>query len=374
MNLRKKVLVGVALTAGLLLLATGGWVAATLLLRDPAPSLLWTEADLPALAPEADNGWHTLQKKSLPRPSVPSTVVRLCDPAAHTTALDGWRAARTHRSDIVSAVSDPSNAAWIAALGEAYRKPHFQDACPLDFEKDCRWIDGLHAHQLVELSVLDSAMEGNFELAFPGVRLLSQGDLSFVVSTRTLLSQMVAFVLLRRTLTLLDVLMAGHDDELANHRPVAAPVPVLQEIRKQWVSLDPASLGMQRALVGEYTMMVKMVDLVEQSPSEYGVSPLGGLLFDRADTLRTINDDYGLLKTFLEVPGTPLPELREPTGPFWWLRNPIGKQLLQVAPVLAPTFERGKNEGKELLTLRDDVLKRLDAFLQAPAPAPPPEP
>jgi hypothetical protein len=222
----------------------------------------------------------------------------------------------------------------------------------------------------VELSVLDSALDGNFELAFPGVRLLAHGDLSFVVSARTLVSQMVAFVTLRRTLTLLDVLMAGHDDELASDRPVAAPLPVLEEIKKQWASLDPASLGMQRALIGEYRLVLKMVDMVDQSPSDYGVSPLGRLLFDRAETLRIVNHEYELLKRFLEVPGTPAPEIRDHPGLFWWLNNPLGKQMLQLAPVIAPTLERGTKEAKELVTLRDDVVKRLDAFMRAHGPGP----
>ena len=364
----RKVLLGVGLAVVLLFVAAGGWLGANLLLKDPQPALLWTEADLPALPPAPDNGWLVFSKKRLGNPNVPSGLALLCDGKGHPSDLAAWQEARRLRGDIVSVVSDASNEARIDALREAYRKPHFQDACPLDFEADCQWIPLLRAHQLVELSLLDRAMDGHFEQAFSGADLLAQGDLSFVVSSRTLVSQMVGFAIARRMMSLVDVLLAGYEDELADAQPVKTST--LESIRKRLSSLDPVGLSMRRSLIGEYQMVVRTLDLVEQSPSAAGIGgkwePLAGLLYDRGATQRLINDEYRALMEFVEVPGTPEPVSKDATeGWGWWLRNPIGKQLKGLTSVMAPTLARGRSDAEALILLRDAVIKRLAERIEA---------
>jgi hypothetical protein len=339
-------------------------------LKDPQPALLWTEADLPALPPAPDNGWLVFSNKRLGNPNVPSTLALLCDGKGHPSDLAAWQEARRLRGDIVSVVSDRGNEARIDALREAYLEPQFRDACPLDFEADCQWIPLLRAHQLVELSLLDRAMDGHFEQAFSGADLLAQGDLSFVVSSRTLVSQMVGFAIARRMMSLVDVLLAGYGDELAGAQPVSAKISTLESIHKRLSSLDPVELSMRRSLVGEYQMVVRTLDLVEQSPSAAGIGgkwePLAGLLYDRGATQRLINDEYRALMEFVEVPGTPEPVSKDATeGWGWWLRNPIGKQLHGLTSVMAPTLARGKKDADGVILLRDAVIKRLAERIDA---------
>ncbi len=363
-KLWRKVLLGAGLALVLVCLSAGGWLGANLLLKDPQPALLWTEADLPALPPASDNGWVVFSNKRLGNPTVSSSLTALCDGKAHPSALAAWQEARRLRGDVVAVVSERGNQARIDGLREAYLKPQFRDACPLDIEADCPWIPLLRAHQLVELSMLDRAMEGHFEDAFAGADLLAQGDLSLIVSSRRLLSQMVGFAIVRRMMSLVDVLLAGYEDELADDRPVSAKTSALESIRKRLSTLDPVELSMRRSLIGEYQMVVRTLDLVEQSPSAAGIGgrwePLAGLLYDRGATQRRINDEYQALMEFVEVPGKPQPVSKDATeGWGWWLRNPIGKQLKGLTSIMAPTLARGKRDAADVILLRDAVIKRL---------------
>lgn len=363
-RLWRKVLLGAGLALVLSILAAGGWFGANLLLKDPQPALLWTEADLPALPPASDNGWVVFSNKRPGNPTVSSSLTALCDGKAHPSAPAAWQEARRLRGDVVAVVSERGNQARIDALREAYLEPQFRDACPFDIEADCPWIPLLRAHQLVELSMLDRAMEGHFEDAFSGADLLARGDISFVVSSRSLISQMVGFAIVRRMMFLTDVLLAGCEDELAGGQPVSAKTSTLDSIRKRLSTLDPVELSMRRSLIGEYQRVVRTLDLVEQSPSAAGVGgrwePLAGLLYDRGATQRLINDEYRSLMEFVEVPGTPEPVSKDPTQPWgWWLRNPIGKQLQGLTSVMAPTLARGKRDADDVILLRDAVVKRL---------------
>jgi len=369
-KLWRKVLLGAALALVLLLLAAGGWLGANLLLKDPQPALLWTEADLPALPPAPDNGWLVFSNKRLGNPNVSSSLTALCDGKAHPSALAAWQEARKLRGDVVAVVSDRGNEARIDGLREAYLEPQFRDACPLDIEADCPWIPLLRTHQLVELSLLDRAMDGHFEEAFTGADLLARGDLSFVVSSRTLVSQMVGFAIVRRMMSLVDVLLAGYEDELAADRPVSAKTSALESIRKRLSTLDPVELSMRRSLIGEYQMVMRTLDLVEQSPSAAGIGgrwePLAGLLYDRGATQRMFNDEYRSLMEFVEVPGKPEPVSKDPTQQWgWWFRNPVGKQWHGLTSVMAPMLARGKEDADDVILLSDAVIKRLAERIEA---------
>ncbi len=366
----RKVLLGAGLAVVLLLLAAGGWLGANLLLKDPQPTQLWSEADLPALPPASDNGWIVFSNRKLGNPTIPAGLASLCDGKAHPTPLAAWQEARSLRGEIVSVVSDSNNQARMDALRDAYLKPHFRDACPLDFEAGCQWIPMLRAHQLVELSLLDRAMDAHFEEALSGVDLLAQGDVSFVGSSRTLVSQMVGFATVSRMMSLVSVLLAGFEDELAAGRLVSVKASTLESIRERLSALDPAALTMRRSLVGEYQMVVRALDQVERSPSAAGIgggwAPLAGFLYDRGATQRLVNEEYQALMKFVEVPGTPEPVSKDPTQPWgWWFRNPVGKQMYGLTSVMAPTLARGKRDADGVILLRDAVVKRLTERIAA---------
>jgi hypothetical protein len=366
----RRVLLVAGLVVSLPLVGAGVWAGANLLGRESEPAHLWTEADLPKLPPDAENGWSAFAdaSRTLARPSIPDGLASACDIVGHGDAKGAWTDAKRDRDAVADTVKDRDNREWIEVVSRSYAMPAFADTCPIDLEADCRSLPYYHAHQLAELALLNQALEGAWNEAFSGTRLLVDGDFAFVVSTRSLLNQMIAFANASRTLELLEVLLAGYQEAGNDENRRDADAATFDKLSSSLMKLERSELGIQRSVMGEYIFHVRTLKVVEDVPAQVqiaeGWGPMGRVFFDRGATLRLLNEDFEGVMAFANKPGSAPPERpRFTETSMWWLRNPVGKIVLDTGrATLIPVLEKGIKEADDLIIHRDALRKRIDAL------------
>ncbi|HRI72384.1 MAG TPA: hypothetical protein PK156_49455, partial [Polyangium sp.] len=123
-----RLVVGALATVFALALA---WVAVQLLWRRPYPPMLYTEADMPKLPPQEENGWEILRSelranKDLDRPV--KEVAEICDHKA--TFTDRWMRVLAQSQKISALAANEKTKQWLSVIDKVAMQPRFADACP----------------------------------------------------------------------------------------------------------------------------------------------------------------------------------------------------------------------------------------------------
>lgn len=357
----RKLLLGGGVFVLIVVLVVGGWIGANVLLRANQPRELWTEADMPSLPAKQDNGWETFHAEAPRLGRVDADVgglIKSFAVSSHGSAQDAWKQLLASEQQVRDAVSEPAHRPWIELIGRSYAKPAFADACPIDIGSDCPWFMLFRAHQLAELAMCVHGIDGKWSDAFAGTERLARGDAALLRSARSLLAQMIALSAAQHTLELLELLLAGY--EQAPRDDVGVAIETWKGLETA-LSVGRGELGMERALMGEYILFVRALDVLEKDPAKAGVTRWGSagrIFFDRGETLALMNEDFAPLMDYAKKPGSPPPLRREfAKGALWWLRNPIGRLALDM----------GRSDAVRLLdqgrTKADDWVAKRDALV-----------
>ena len=370
----RRLLLGMALALLLLALVVGGWVGSNLALRHEEPKQLWTEADLPSLPAHEKNGWTTFNRESNSLGRVNSDVNKLVTSlhvSSHPSPSDAWKEVRSSESEIRTKTSDPSHRPWVELIGRTYAMPAFADACPLELEMDmkCNWLGLFRAHQLAELAMLTHALDGRWNEALVGTKRLAFGDAAFVQSSRSLLSQMIGIVNATHTVELVELLLAGYQQP--NERRAEVNPSTWIELTTALSSVKRSDLTMERAVMAEYLLYVRGLDVIAEDPRKAGMDGWGsasGVFFDKGATLELLNQDFESLMEFTKKPGSPEPKRQRFTeGGLWWLRNPVGKLAMDLGRTDIVNFvKKGNRKADALISKRDAVLPKIEKAKKTP--------
>ena len=204
----------------------------------------WTEADLPASPPDADNGWTEIGS-SVSAVDLPA-LDRLLDPE---TALED-RLASYDRAAGSLAIEARQHASEIERLRRAYERPRFADGCPLDpTGPGCAWLATLAAERLVVLDAFRQLHDQDARGALATAAMLVRAHVDLAATARSLVATRVAAVCLAHAFVLAEVLTGLADRAGLDRSTWAASGRSIRESATRHVEhpLDPA-----RTVIAEY--------------------------------------------------------------------------------------------------------------------------
>lgn len=329
------------------------WMGAQVLLRRPYPAMMFTQADLPALPPPADNGWEILKNEISPKTQVKridKDLASLCD--AKATFTDRWTRTTTNASKLATVARDEEIRKWMAMIDKAAALPHYADGCPIELEPPCpRPLQFLNLHQMQEAIVLNDALTGHWENAFTRATNMLRMDDLFLPSARSTLDQAIARSHVHRTLKLVDVLLDGAAEEKkAGRGPEAAQLSEFaRKIDPLVMRIQENDLSPMKTVVSEYLYSIRLLEHLNYFPqarSRY----VREIFYDPGHTLEMLNGRFDEYVTFAKSNAAgPVPEF--PRKWNWFLRNPIGHLALEGT--------RGAIENRVPAMVKDNA-----AFLQ----------
>jgi hypothetical protein len=346
--------------AALPLLVAGGWLLANVLLRTPLPVPLYTAADLPAPPEPQDNGWVTWSSASAARGGAiaPAPILALFAPEPADPVEQRWSRLVSRLDEATAALEDKTAADRLRAFEDAIAKPRFADVCAVEPAATCPAMELMRAHDGALLRVAVRAARGDWPDALRRADALLRADWDVLVTARSLMVNAVAMANERRALEMVDLLVAGCASSPACSPGAPADEPLWAALEERVGAIATERVSLERAIVAEYLFMQAAMDLVDGG----GASPAPGLLaralFDRGATLEEAQDRFGVVVGYVRAPpGTAPPVIERPRrGALWWLRNPVGKMLLDgVAFDPIPVVTRYR-EGRDKLAERKEQL------------------
>lgn len=326
------------------------------------PVHLWSESDLPPLPKERENGWLLFH-------STAGTLGEDEPPRDLRDALDHleWARAKALASRIGWFTGDPAVRIQDAEARTALASPRFADACAIDIEVRCLYLNVRRLHDLVALGVLAEALAGRWDDALARAGSLLRADLDLMRTSRPAISALTAGDMVRRDLRLLGVLLDGIEGEapdgLARQRARIASVASL---------LDPApepDTAAARAVVAEYVYVIQSLGTVSGNVASRARRDWWILLFlDEKGTVALANAYFEGLMRFSKSPSTREPPAlprfsRQRFG--WWIYNAAGKMQLDALLVdLAPTLRAMEEQNGAIATTRDALRQRARVLLE----------
>ncbi len=329
--------------AGVALALAALWAGENAFHHEPSPAPLFTEGDLPALPPPADNGWSTFQAGTkVSVAEVPPDLRRLCAPAEEPRSFSEVVA---QAGPVAHFVADSDRS--IQLLESALAQPAFADACGIGVDAHCSYLPLLAAHQAVELAVLHRALQGHWNHALGSATALLRGDAGLLSSFRTFASEAIAMAGARRSVALASLLAAGLTATRgeATREPLApgATGALLAAV----TALGAANVDLRRSVIAEHLLAARAVEAFAAGTLRER------LLLDPGQTLRLLDERTAAAAAFAEAPETappPVVRLRS-EGATWWLHNALGKQMLDATAVDFAVLLRKANEDRRALTL-----------------------
>lgn len=323
---------------------------------------LWSEKDLPPLPEEGENGWVLFH-------STTAMLGKDIPPHELRDALDHleWARAMAFAEPIRQFADDPAVRSQNVAAQAALASRRFADACAIDLEARCRYLELMRLHDLVALSALADALAGHWNEAFARTGNLLRADLDLMRTSRSAVSALTARRSVRKDLRLVGVLLdgieSGAPDRLANQRATLANVGSVLD-----PGVEPAT-DVKRAIIAEYVYVTTAVRRI----SAGAASRIGGarwmpLVLDTERTADLANTYFEALMWFGESPST-----REPPALArfshrhfgWWAYNAGGKLLLDAALVdLVPAIRDMEKQKVEIVASRNALRQRIRALLE----------
>lgn len=352
-------LVAVALLTGVLL---GAFAVAQRAPWRGQSVQLWSESDLPPLPKERENGWVLFH-------STAGTLAEDKPPRELREAFDHleWARAKALAAPIGQFAGDPTVRIQDAEARTALESPRFADACAIDLEARCQYLNVGRLHDLVALGVLAQALAGEWGDALAGARSLLSADRDLMRTSRLAISALTARSMVRKDLRLLGVLLDGIEREaparLARQRASIVNVASL---------LDPDAepdTAAARAVVAEYVRVTRALRRVSGSIASSAHGDWKMLLFlDEESTVALANGYFESLMRFSESPSTREPPAlpsfsRHRFG--WWIYNAAGKMQLDALLVdLAPALRATEEQNAEIAVARNALRERVRALLE----------
>jgi hypothetical protein len=360
------------LAALLLSLVAGAWLGANLLLQSAPPSALWTEADLPSPPAGADNGWTHFDRQARTRGHLSLTyaLAEVCTPSSRP-GPDRWREARILDGAIHEFLQDTSHAAWVQLLGDAMAKPVFADACPIAIDADCQHLKLLQAHRAYELSVIDAALDGRWNEVVQRSTLLARGDVRLASSPRSVLSQLISLAMVQRMLVMVEITLAGRREAESRGERIEADLAPMRALHDALGALRMEDMDLRRCVIADYLFALEVLEVMEGGTGAFAYQdldwgPFGSAFFDKGATMQSLNNEFQPLAAFAQSPATaPAPVFATHTkSRLWWLRNPVGKLLLDGTRVdIADRIRKADLDRKEILKRRDALLALIAPML-----------
>jgi hypothetical protein len=203
--------------------------------------------------------------------------------------------------------ADHSLAQAFDLCAQAFERPRFADACPMDYQTECPGLVTFECQRLLAYRALDLAARGDpVEAVHVADRLLA-GTIDQAQTGRGFLGQTVAQANLKDAFTVVDVLTRWLGTE--------AVAPLRARLR----AFDPDTLRPELALVGEYVLVLRAFELMRSSGGE----DVPGWLFSEGATRQILDRAYQEAAA-----GGPFVVPTQREGLLWWFHNPVGKLLL----------------------------------------------
>jgi len=342
---------------------------------------LWTEADLPPLPPDADNGWvvfgegiGTLSRMS----SLPSDLSYLVHPDDVEFAEVTWADARDLGQEIDSFLGEESNLTCARFMLHAMAKPRFADACGISSEARCPAIEMLESHRGATLIEIHAALWGFWDEAAMGTSRMLRQSFDLVVSSRRPSTRAVSLIMGRMPIALAGTLLAGWEEDTGGGHRDPDVRRALAGLCAEVEAFDPRDIDPWQPMIGEYLGFLEVADMAAPRSDDGGIVDL--VFYDRDSTLHVLNECFKALREFAKNPlVADLPSSPDSTERWgWWLYNPVGKKVLSGDWwwALTSMLETHENRRRELAATRDDVLGRCEGLglLASPLTVSPAEP
>lgn len=280
-----------------------------------APEPLWTERDRPSMGEEASNGWFVVTDTY--RGEIPEPLADLLDPPDHD-AEQFWQRVEPQAEGLREFLSSDAAREANERVDAARRMPAFVDAFePNTSHSQLTWLT---LHRVASLRAIDLASQGDVAGSSMLLRDLIRMDVAHLESASSLISFLVALANLQDAMTTADM--------IAQRKAASGDAnAALAEIARAVQGVDLEAIDLRKVVVGEYLGSVQVLDLVDAESTG-----LESWLYSRALTLHTLNDRFehryeraAEHDTFGALGGGEL----SPEQDFgWWVRNSVGKTLL----------------------------------------------
>jgi hypothetical protein len=332
----------------LLVLLPSGWIAFHWLATKRPVAPLWTDADLPAAPPPAENGFTVLRSDAWRSLVVPEEVRGAL--GRDVAADEAWREFSAKLPTIDAFLGDEETRWQLAAWDAALERPHFADDC-LPLEANCPRMKLLGLHFAATLRIMAMAAGSNWDASFAEVERLIRKDAEFLGSARSTLHQSIALANARDAVEAVRVLVS-------THRPGS---DVAGRLRSSLAALEGSCGKNERALVVEYLVFRQALSIADGRA--VGLPAVAAQLpyFDDADaSVDEVNRYFLALSKYSKDPARSEPP-RLPVYKVWqvWLYNPIGRTAQNVALLDLPPLIRGADA--ERASLEGEVASLLDA-------------
>lgn len=305
-----------------------------------APPPLWTEADLPALPREEENGFSLILKEEKSFLDTQKIDAVLKDIT--------WEKLLSSQGALSQELQSPALQEKLALFKRALSFPRFADSCPARFDASCPSMLVLRLHKLAEADLLLNAAQGNWGEATLTLQNLLRADLDFLSSSRRFISTAIALSNTLQSLRIASMLVEASNGDSALKSSLAT-------------SIAPASVekvSVTNSLITEY---VSSYQVIEGFPN--ASSWIERLYFDKAQTVELLNTYFQEARQFASSPKTqaaPVPPLSGKQGVTHWLYNPTGKLLLETLLIELEVLILNVEEKKvELSVALQDLKARL---------------
>ena len=375
-----------ALAAGVLMALPGSWLLAHRLASRDFPPAPWSASELPTIPAAEENGLDdvVLPSGSWNVSNVPEELVPLVAalerqaPAARwaLTVAESARLAEWRGVDADTSARAAELAQIDAALGER----RFADPC-LGVGSECPMMRAINLGRFAALADLDAALRGDWSVALRRALRLLRAANDLIMSARTMLGNSVALVFARIATDHARVVVAGY---AAAAEPSAAPGATpsaaqgatsiaeretLDAIASTLSALARDDVDARRALIAECFWIRDGLMPLLDDPTNYPGA--GGFLapyfVDPRGTIAASDERFITLMAWVEAPdhATRAPPVSRSyaSGPGWWLWNPAGKSILDIAGVdLTHVITRMDELADTLFVSRDALRRELSAL------------
>lgn len=358
----------------------GSWLLAHRLASRDFPPAPWSASELPTIPAAEENGlddvvlpnssWHV---RNVPQELVP--LVALLEreaPSARWASIvdESARLAEWTGVDADAALRTAELLQIDAAIGAR----RFADPC-LGVGSECNMARAINLVRFAAVADLDAALHGDWSAALRRALTLLRAANDLIVSARTMLGNSVALVFARIATDHARVVVAGYaaaepsadtgaTPSAAQGATSIAQREILDAIASTLGALARDDVDARRALITEcFWIRESLMPLLEDPTNYPGAGGfLAPYLVDPRGTIAASDERFITLMAWVEAPdhATRAPPVSRSyaSGPGWWLWNPAGKSILDIAGVGSSHVIARMDELADALFVSRDALRR----------------
>lgn len=327
------------------------------------PEPLWTVEDLPS-AVDDDNGWFVATAAS--KHEIPEALVVLLEPSDHD-ATQFWQRVDQRADGLREFMATDTAREASERVDRVRRRPAFIDErAPGDSGSAVAWL-GLH--RFAVLQAVDLAYTGETADSCMLLRDLIRMDVAHLASARSLISFLVALSNLGNALDRADMIAQRIGSEGTSAATNTALIELAQVVR----GVNVEAIDLENVVVGDYLNHVEALDSIDRDEPDVldrlDIPTWSRGLYSRGLTLRSINARFeyrheraAVHDTFAALGG----DERSPTEDLgWWVRNPVGKLVVDASMVPHESTATSIDEDIATLAWTRSLLLRRPAMLAA---------